>query len=298
MSEEATSPVADDTLRVDTAPEVADEAQAQGDTDASSNEDLSPQEGEDGHEEEQAEIDIDGQKYRVPKALEGAFMKNADYTQKTQEIADQRRSVEAERQALVTRQAAAEAHIADVSRVQALKEQVKFFDEVLDWEALEEQDPDRANKLWRQADQTRRTLSAAETELSTKQAERLKAEQADNARALQEMARALPAKIKGFNAEVAAKIIQTANQTYGISEDELRQAPDARLWTMLHDAHQWRQHQAKQTAGQRQAQAQSVAPIKTVGSKAPPPSPLSDRSGTDAWMRARNEQERRSKSGR
>lgn len=41
-----------------------------------------------------AELDWDGQKYQVPLKLKDAFMKNDDYTRKTQELADQRRSLE------------------------------------------------------------------------------------------------------------------------------------------------------------------------------------------------------------
>jgi hypothetical protein len=41
-------------------------------------------------EAEFAEIEYEGSRYQVPKALEPALMKNADYTQKTQELAKQR----------------------------------------------------------------------------------------------------------------------------------------------------------------------------------------------------------------
>lgn len=41
-----------------------------------------------------AELDWDGQKYQVPMKLKDAFMKNDDYTRKTQELAEQRKSLE------------------------------------------------------------------------------------------------------------------------------------------------------------------------------------------------------------
>ncbi|MGH7745235.1 MAG: hypothetical protein ACREQ5_10620 [Candidatus Dormibacteria bacterium] len=43
---------------------------------------------------ETSQIEWEGKKYGVPKELEGAFLKNKDYTQKTQEIADERRQIQ------------------------------------------------------------------------------------------------------------------------------------------------------------------------------------------------------------
>jgi hypothetical protein len=40
----------------------------------------------------------EGQKYAVPKALKGAFLMQADYTRKTQELAEQRRTFAREQQ--------------------------------------------------------------------------------------------------------------------------------------------------------------------------------------------------------
>src|SRR5437868_9942337 len=50
--------------------------------------------------EESDEIEHEGRKYQVPKALKPLLLMQADYTRKTQEVAEQRRAVQAERQAL------------------------------------------------------------------------------------------------------------------------------------------------------------------------------------------------------
>lgn len=50
--------------------------------------------GETAPESELAELDWGGEKYHVPAKLKDAFMKNEDYTRKTQELAEQRRAVE------------------------------------------------------------------------------------------------------------------------------------------------------------------------------------------------------------
>jgi hypothetical protein len=50
--------------------------------------------------EEERGIEHDGRSISVPKALKPLLLMQADYTRKTQEVAEQRRAVKAERQAL------------------------------------------------------------------------------------------------------------------------------------------------------------------------------------------------------
>ena len=49
---------------------------------------------------ETEEIEHQGQVYRIPAALKGAFLRQADYTRKTQALADDRRAYMADREAL------------------------------------------------------------------------------------------------------------------------------------------------------------------------------------------------------
>lgn len=72
-----------------------DEAQA-GDRDDYDEEGEEVQPEEDGD----AEIDYDGAKYRVPAKLKEAFLRQQDYTQKTQKLAEQRQYVEQHAQAV------------------------------------------------------------------------------------------------------------------------------------------------------------------------------------------------------
>jgi hypothetical protein len=56
------------------------------------------------------EIEYEGKKHRVPKELKDAFMRNADYTQKTQQVAEARKTVESSwREAQQTAQQLAQA---------------------------------------------------------------------------------------------------------------------------------------------------------------------------------------------
>src|SRR5579883_48300 len=56
------------------------------------------------------EMELDGQVHTLPGALKGAFLRQADYTRKTQELAHHRRALEIERaQVAQAAQAAANA---------------------------------------------------------------------------------------------------------------------------------------------------------------------------------------------
>lgn len=81
--------------------------------------------------------------------------------------------------------------------------------------------------------------------------------------------------------------------SYGVTHEELagegdkRVWVDPRVWKLFHAAHQWNQHQTKQANSERAKQAQTTAPIKTVGTKGAPVDPLGDRASIDVWMKAR-----------
>lgn len=290
--ENATNPVADDAVHDVAAEGVADEAYAQGDEETT--ETLDPTETEDGDEgtpDDEAEIEVDGQKYRVPKALEGAFLRNADYTKKTQEVAETRRAIEAERVALAQAAEAQKEYLADHVRVTKLQEMVEYY-ETVDWDRADDENPDVANREWRRFQQAQAELNTAKQELQTKEQSRLEAKQAETRKALQEAGQVLARDIPGWNQQLALKLVETA-ASYGVTHEELagegdkRVWVDPRVWKLFHAAHMWNQHQTKQANSERAKQAQTTAPIKTVGTKGAPVDPLSDRASIDVWMKAR-----------
>jgi len=99
------------------------------------------------HADDTDEVEHDGQKYRVPKALKGAFLMHADYTRKTQEVAEQRRALD-ERQSTIGQQAQLlQEHAQDISRLIALNDQLAQFDKV-EWGGLRQSHPEQAQDLW------------------------------------------------------------------------------------------------------------------------------------------------------
>src|SRR4051812_34876614 len=69
------------------------------------------------------EVELDGQVHTLPAALKGAFLRQADYTRKTQELAEHRRALEADRQAVAQAAGAQAGASQDRVRLAALDHQ-------------------------------------------------------------------------------------------------------------------------------------------------------------------------------
>lgn len=246
---------------------------------------------EDNPQDDGEDVEYEGKTYRLPRELKDALMMRADHTRKTQEVAELRKSVEAERQALTQRQEAQEALIAEHAKVKTLEEYVAYYNTV-DWDAADEQNPEFAQKEWRRFQQVKDQLNSAKTELQTKLDHRLKEQHSHREKALQETGQTLARDIPGWNRELASKVVQTAAD-FGFSQDELLADADPRAWKLIHALYEARRSQSKQAVGDRLAKQSTTAPVKVVGAKSPPPSPLSDRASTDAWMEARMKQVRK-----
>lgn len=230
------------------------------------------------------DLEVDGEIHTLPAALKGAFLRNADYTRKTQELAEHRRILEAERQALAEQAGAYAGASQDRLRLAALDHQLEDFQDV-DWEAYAAEDPDGARALW----DTARRLSEAREALAHavshhEERSQLKAAR-EAAEAMAETGRRLSQEIDGWSPEVAGKLIAYA-QAFGVTPDELREAADPRLWKLLHKA--WRADQAEQSGARERAQA--VRPAVSVASGASGGSGVRDELATKEWMRRRNDQ--------
>ncbi len=234
--------------------------------------------------EELFELELDGEVHTLPAALKGAFLRQADYTRKTQELAEHRRAVEAEREAIAREAAAHRGANADQMRLAALDHQLGEFQQV-DWQAYAAEDPQGAQALWQtyqQLAQGREQLAYAVTH-HVQRAELKAAREAADAMA--ETGRKLAQEIDGWSPDTAHKLVEYA-QAFGVTMEELAQMADPRLWKLLHKA--WRADQAGQQEAQ--AQAQSVRPGVLVSGGGAGGGGIRDELGTKEWMRRRNDQ--------
>lgn len=245
------------------------------------------------------EIEWDGIKARVPPAIKAGLMRTADYTRKTQELADNRKALEG-REAAITQQAAAVEELqADYGKFHALDAQVKAF-EAVDWDALDREaanseDPISAqaeiNKLERQYRRLVAERDGAKSELDGKVEERRLQSERAVANAMQETSRQLAdpkTGIKGWSQEKAAELANLA-ATRGVTLDDLKQA-DTRTWKLLNDLAEAKAENAKLRKATNHATAQTVTPARTVQTGGAFKPGLNDELPMKAWLERRNAQ--------
>lgn len=94
--------------------------------------------------EELEELDVDGEPLRAPKSIaekiKARMMMQADYTQKTQTLAEQRRELEAQRQAMQWEAQTSEAIKAEEAQLYNVRSRLDQFQN-MNWQAIAAQDP-------------------------------------------------------------------------------------------------------------------------------------------------------------
>ena len=192
-------------------------------------------------ESESEEIEFEGKQYKVPKELKGAFLRQADYTQKTQEVAAQRRQVEEFARDVQTQQRIISQSFDAAVELRGLQKQLEQFDS-LDWRSIADADPVEASKISLAYQQLQRKIVVKQQELQQAQvmSEQLTAQQRQQklANAQTELKQRLP----DFSEKVAVKI-RGAAKDYGITDEEIGFIDDPRYVHILHDAMKWRELQ-------------------------------------------------------
>lgn len=281
-TETATTPAADDTSHVDPAAEVANAAPAE-EADAPElelDDDGNPIEPA----EDLEEVEHDGKQYKVPKELKGALLRQADYTQKTQALAQERQALEAERSQHAEMTTALRSQI---GKVHALEERAEKF-KAVPWDQLRAEDPDTWRELRDDYAATRDDLAQAKQELEKGETDyRAKlAEDANKHLAAVDKALADPQSgIAGWGPQKAQELAVFAG-TQGYTPADLRQA-SAADWKILNLAAEGAKALKAKQQVQRHTQAQTTTPAAPIKGAAPPRG-LSDRMSTDAWMERRN----------
>lgn len=245
----------------------------------------------DGPNEAEADfeqIEHDGETYSVPKALKGAFMMQADYTRKTQEVAELRKAIEAERDAIRT---AGEEEIGAQAQLLAIDEQIARFAKV-DWDSWENSAPLEAQKGWRQYQQLQQARGAAAGRLAGLAQQRGIEQQRETARLIEQGREELRRDIEGWSDSLAGELLDTGVKRYGFDRGEIEEFTDPRMVKVLHDAHRFHLLEGQRRQAQAMQAAQGVRPAARVGSGSAPPSGLDDRLSAEEWTRRRNKQVR------
>ena len=231
--------------------EAEEEAGAEEGSEQSEEQQEEDEVGEDENgEEESFTIVHEGKELTKSKSeLIELAQKGFDYTQKTQQVADDRRFIEQYAQSMRTQSDALQAQIkvqtamqADFGVISGIDQQLAEYQKV-DWQALSNQDPVQAQQLFFQLNQLQAKRAQLAGELDAKHKQYLQAEQTRMTEAAKAGIAVLQRDIPGWNNERATEIKQVGMNTYGFSDDELSSVIDPRMIKVLHDAAQWQKLQ-------------------------------------------------------
>lgn len=239
--------------------------------------------------EETEEVDWeDGKKYAVPKALKDALLRQADYTRKTQEVAEQRKALEARDKAFAQQAEWQQANIKEYARLEAITDRLSQFQGV-NWAQLNQDDPVRAQALFIEKSNLESAQRELRDGLTQKQQQAMWEQQQNAAKRLQEGRAALAKAIPNFTPELA-KSLRDHGTSYGYTPDEIGAVDDPRAVQVLHDAYLWRQYQNKQRAAANQKPVQQAEPVRQVTGRKPTQPGLRDDLSTEEWVKRRNQQ--------
>lgn len=248
-------------------------------------------------DEEEEEIDLDGVKLKLKKAdaerVRKSTMLNADYTRKTQSLADERKTFEAERDSVSKAseqeiQARGQLHVIDLQLEQYAK---------VDWRQLMRDDPFEHQEKFTQYQLLKDARSGTVDFISTLQHERQSKEQQADAAQRQEVAKLLDhgtpelkKAIPDWSRAKAAKLIEDGRKHFPKANvDGIDSDTD---FIILNAAVNWANHEASRKKARNLQQAQEVTPAAKAssGKSSVPPGQLDDRLNTDVWIKRRDEQ--------
>ena len=206
--------------------------EAEAEEPESEEDDLEPADGEEAEPEEEApEVDLDslvitvGEEQLTVEDLKSGYLRQADYTKKTQALAEQRREVDQTKE----QYASALAYM-----TQATRQGLAQFDGV-DWQTLQQQDPAQYQALSKQYSQAAQQVNAFETaqrEFFEQAQQQVEAQQKLQA---QQSVETLKTLVPEWSNEMYGELREFAGN-YGMTSEEFNRIADHRPILMMLDA--------------------------------------------------------------
>ena len=229
--------------------EVNDEvAETEAEADETTDEEV---EDEDSAEEQSyLTLKINGEE--VDKPLDEVIslaQQGADYTKKTQEVAEQRKALEDYAQTIQVQEQQLKAQVelqqalfGELAQITAIDQQLADF-QAIDWNQLSENDFVEAQKLFFTQNKLQTQRSQLVQQLEAKQQQLTQAQQKSLNERIAKGKEILSKEIPNWSPDTSKAIISAGKEYYGFSDDEMSSVIDPRHVKVLHDAMQWRKLQ-------------------------------------------------------
>ena len=192
-----------------------------------------------------------------------------DYTQKTQQVAEQRKELEAYAESIKAQEQAFQEQmqlnnvlIEDVAKITALDQQLNQYANV-NWNQLSDNDFVEAQKLFFTYNQLQQERSQLVSQFEAKKQQVVQKQTQLMSEKIAKGKEILAKEIPNWSPETNQALLSTGKD-YGFSDAELNSIVDPRHVKVLHDAMQWRKLQQNSTVKKK---VSSAKPVVKPGSK-------------------------------
>lgn len=243
-------------------------------------------------EEDELEEDLDGLKVRGKKGdierLKAERLMQADYTRKTQEVAAQRKAIEAERERTEQVRQFDQQNLDIVADIRSIDREFAQLQQI-NLQQLHEQDPLQVQKVMLRMQQLQSIRGQAAGALAQRQQQFSQWQQQEAARSLDEGKAVLQREIPGWGPDLAAKLVEYG-KSRGYSESQLANVTTPNFVIDLFRSYQF--DTARKQATQRKAPVQEkpVTRVNTTSKARGSMDP--DSMSVEEWTKWRNSQVR------
>jgi hypothetical protein len=253
------------------------EAEAE-DTEEVESEEATDESNDEAEEEEQSEdevpailkLKVNGEEVEKPlDEIVALAQQGLDYTQKTQQVAEQRKELETYAQQIQMQEQAFQEQmqlnnvlIEDVAKITSLDQQLNQYANV-NWQQLSDNDFVEAQKLFFSYNQLQQERSQLVSQFEAKKQQVVQKQSQLMAEKIAKGKEVLAKEIPNWSPETNQALLSTGKD-YGFSDAELNSIVDPRHVKVLHDAMQWRKLQQNSVVKKKVSNAK---PVVKPGSK-------------------------------
>jgi hypothetical protein len=232
------------------------------------------------------EVDFEGAKYQLPPSIKAALMRQQDYTQKTQAVAERERMVALHQQRMQVEATFQQSVRQEQSQIAQLEAAIKSY-ETVNWPSL---DVETYIKTKHQLDSLKEQKAEMQKVVDGKRQQFDGQMQEVNQRTLRQANEYIQKRIPKWGPEVQKELL-SYGQTEGYSDVELGSIRDPRIIVTLHKARLWDALQSgKPLAAKR---ASGVPPVVKPGATKPVPSAASQYADTVKQLHQAKDPERK-----
>jgi hypothetical protein len=251
-----------------------------------------PTEEADEDSEEQTEspaevetVEYEGQEYNIPPELKEAFLKNKDYTTKTQEMAEQRKDLETDRQRFQEAIQLQTAHTEAYTQLGIVDQQLAQYNEI-DWSTWASQDPNAAQQAQIQMGALREQRTQAQGKLQSLQAETQQQVHTETAKVVEQNRAKIERAVPNWSSDTEKAVFDFGIQS-GLTESQLAGTNyDPVLIGILNKARLFDELQQKQS-GKKPKKSEPVPQATRVTPKRTVKTGLHDNLSIDEWVKRR-----------